>query len=598
MSEEWQPGSLPAEGGGEAIESPRMWILVAVVLALTFVTFSGSLDFEFVHDDRGQIFGNPAIQSWQHAPQYFTAHVWAHVDPKGTGNYYRPLFLLWLRVNHMLFGLNPWWWHLTTILAHLITTLLVFVLAAAVIRDRWGALFTALIFGVHPVHVEAVAWVSGVTEPLLGILFIASFLCHLRARGHDARPWRALSLVLFALALLAKETAIMLPMLVFCYEWMFGHGVERESLGRVRYSRSWRALWSAAPFLVVIPLYLAARILALGGFSPAATPYSFSAMILTWPSLIWFWIKHLLCPTGLSTSYDFSAVTQPDWWNFTVPALIVILLAGGVYWATRHLRAGRFAAVWMVMPLLPLLDLRAFVETDFAHDRYLYLPSVGFAMLVALGLRRIPVRRPEWWGLSWTQGVSVLVLAALLAVDAVYQSIYFANDDVFYHHNSRMAPNSWVAKNNLAMWYRHQGNYDAAAKVFGELAEANPASWASAHNLGFTYYKMGRLEEADRYLRKAIHINPSRAESYLCLGLTNLRMNRIAEAEQCMRQAIQLRPEGQGYRFALGVLLRSRGDLEGALEQFRLELVNYPGEVAAKQQIREIEDEIGTRQRN
>jgi 4-amino-4-deoxy-L-arabinose transferase-like glycosyltransferase len=140
------------------------WWGIAVVLALTFAVYIPTLRYQFVHDDRGQIVENPAVHSWRAVPTYFTAQVWAGVMPEEVGNYYRPLFLLWLRINDVVFGNHAWGWHLTTILAHVLTTLLVYLLAWRLGIDRDVALLAALIFGLHPAHIEAVAWILGVTE--------------------------------------------------------------------------------------------------------------------------------------------------------------------------------------------------------------------------------------------------------------------------------------------------------------------------------------------------------------------------------------------------------------------------------------------------
>ena len=156
---------------------PPHAILLVVALALTFIVYAGTLGFEFVYDDHEQVLENNYVHSWRFVGHYFTGHVWSNLYAKDPGNYYRPLFLLWLRVNHMLFGLEPWGWHLTTALAHLFATYLVYLLAVRLVRDPVTAGFAALIFGLHPVHIEAVAWVSGVTEPLLAVLLIPSFLC-------------------------------------------------------------------------------------------------------------------------------------------------------------------------------------------------------------------------------------------------------------------------------------------------------------------------------------------------------------------------------------------------------------------------------------
>jgi tetratricopeptide (TPR) repeat protein len=594
MSHEGPPERPIERGAAVSRADVPIWMLVTLVLTLTFAAYWGSLDFQFVHDDRGQIVNNPAVHSWRYVRQYFTAHVWAHVDPNETGNYYRPLFLLWLRVNDMLFDSHPWWWHLTTVLAHLATTLAVYFLARRILEDKLTAVVAALVFGLHPVHIEAVAWVSGVTEPLLGILFISSFLCYLRGRERreTARKWMGFSLVLFALALLEKETAIMLPALVFAYEWIYWDGAETARNWQNRARRFAYALKYAAPFLALVPPYLVVRIFALKGFSPGATPLPFSTLVFTWPSLGWFWIKHLIWPVGLSTSYDFFAVSAPNWANFSLPLVGGVAALAGLFWVAQRSRPIAFASVWLLVPLVPLLDIRAFVEDDFAHDRYLYLPSVGFAMLLALALRRVPGGRMTKLGLPAAQTGIALALALLMIFDAVYQSFYFADDQLFYQHNARMAPNNRMAKNNLAMLLYEQGRPDLAITILKDLVEKHPADWGAVHNLGYMCYRTGRLADAKQYFTRAIQINRAKPDSHLYLGLTMLKTNRIEEAEAQIRQAIRIRPGGYGYHFALGMVMKSRGDLRDALDEFRVELANSPTETAAREQVMEIEGRL------
>ncbi len=115
-------------------------------------------------------------------PHYFTSHAWAELYPHVSGNYYRPLFLLWFRLNHAMFGLDPKGWHLTTILCHVAATYMVLVLVRRLAASPWIAFSAATLFALHPVHIESVAWVSGVTDPLMAIFLIGSFLAYLRFR--------------------------------------------------------------------------------------------------------------------------------------------------------------------------------------------------------------------------------------------------------------------------------------------------------------------------------------------------------------------------------------------------------------------------------
>ena len=120
---------------------------------------------------------------------YFTSHVWAELYPHVGGDYYRPVFLLWFRLNHAMFGVNPEGWHLTTVLCHVAATYLVFRLVRRLAASPWIAFSAATLFALHPVHIESVAWVSGVTDPLLAIFLLGSFLAYLQFREGNRWGW-------------------------------------------------------------------------------------------------------------------------------------------------------------------------------------------------------------------------------------------------------------------------------------------------------------------------------------------------------------------------------------------------------------------------
>src|SRR5215469_9538029 len=154
---------------------------VSFVLFLTAITYLGTVRFGFViYDDDPQIASNPVIRAWHYVPQYFFSSVWAQIASLFRGNYYRPLFLLLLRIGYALFGVRPLGWHLLAIGLHLAATWLTYLLVKRLTGQFTAAWLTALIFGVHPMHHEVVAWVSGITESLCAILFLLSFLAFLR----------------------------------------------------------------------------------------------------------------------------------------------------------------------------------------------------------------------------------------------------------------------------------------------------------------------------------------------------------------------------------------------------------------------------------
>ncbi len=347
-------------------------LALALALALTFIAYCGTVSFHFAYDDRAQILSNPIIHSWRLIPRYFTEHVWQSIDPDEPGNYYRPIFLVWLRMNDMLFGSRPWGWHLTSLMAHLGVTLLVYLVAVRLLEDRLAAAFAAVIFGVHPIHIEAVAWVSGVTDPLLALFFIGSFLCYLRQKeGASARRmWMGASLGLFAGALLSKETGVVFPGVIIAYEWITyrNSGTETSRTGLL--NRAAKAIRGAVPYLILIPVYLVARIHAIKGLGHVITPIPFKTIALTWPSLLWFYLGKLVWPAGLSPFYNTPYVSGLDFKHLVVPT-VGLAGSGVVLWVwARKIRQNErtaaspartkafvFAIAWLLLPLVPLFNL-------------------------------------------------------------------------------------------------------------------------------------------------------------------------------------------------------------------------------------------------
>ncbi len=583
---------LPKETRGVAQSLP-FGLGIALVLALTFAAYSHTLHYQFVHDDGGQIVENPVVHSWRDVPGYFASHVWEGVDPEDLGNYYRPLFVFWLRINDAIFGNQPWGWHLTTILTHLLTTFLVYLLAGRLV-NRDVATLAALIFGLHPAHIEAVAWISGVTEPLLGIFLIGSFLCYLQSRRDDERvlPWKLASLALFALAILEKETAVILPGFLLVYEWVYRPEWGRPLQGRRVVDWCGGALRKTWAYFLLGLLYLPARIHALKGFSHTITPLSASQLLFTWPGLIWFWIRHLLWPVGLTTFYDMPAVVHPTLRNFILPAILDVCVGFAlVAWARRS-RATAFFATWLVVPFIPLLNIQVFAADDFAHDRYLYLPSVGLAVLAALLLRKVCRGQPRYWGLPASLLITVLCLATILSYGTVTASQYFRDNDTFYSYNISRAPHNRFVEIDYAIVLGEKGMYAPALERLTDVEKRYPNFWPASYNLAYTYYKLGQQPEAEKYFLEAIRIKPYKPDAFLYLGMTRFKMGQTPEAIAAVRQAIAIRPKGYAYHFALGIMLKTQGDLNGALREFRMELLNYPGERSAFEQVAEIENQL------
>jgi len=576
-------------------------LAVALVLALTFAAYIGTISYQFVFDDKGQIVENPTVKSWALAPSFFTEHVWKHNEPGAAGNYYRPVFLIWVLISYKLFGLNASWWHLTTILIHVCVTLMVYLLARRLLKDQWTAWATALIFGLHPVHIEAVAWVSGVTEPLLALLLIPAFLFYLNwresasstddepAAKRNRRMWLAASLAFYALAVFEKETALVLPMLVFVYEWIYS---ARESRKVSFAARVRDGIKVVAPYLALSVVYLSARAIVLKGLGHVITPLPLSTIVLTWPSLLWAYLKMLVWPVGLSAFYDTPYVTKPGIGNFALPLLAIAVVAGLLWMWSRKAKAVAFISALLALPLLPLLNLSVFYQGEIVHDRYLYLPSIGFSMLVALALKRIGSGRARLFGQPAFQVVAAIVLTVLLGITTAAQNSFWASDFLLYYRGVSIAPNNTLANNNLASELMKRDMYDEAIMIYEHVLERDPGYWLASYNLGCVYYKLGRYEEAEKYLVRSLQLYQVDADQFTRLALVYMKTGRLDESAGLLHHAIEMRPKAAGYHYALGIVLKQKGEAQGAISEFEAELVNNPNQTAAREQIAELKSKL------
>jgi protein O-mannosyl-transferase len=572
-----------------------------------------TLGYQFVYDDQGQIVQNNFIRSWGSAPRYFTEHVWSHVHPNQAGNYYRPVFLLWLLINRTLFGLNPFLWHFAVVALHLLVTLLVYVLARRLVKDELTACIAALIFGLHPTHVEAVAWVSGVTEPLLALFLIPAFLFYLDWReGREEKTEPAPggrvialhkkpairlagSLVLYTLAMLEKETALVLPMVICGYEWINSLGQSRSLFSRARLS-----LMRVAPFIALSISYLVVRAIVLKGLGHTLSPLPLSTVLLTWPAVLWFYIKQLVWPVRLSAFQDLGYVTSPGFMNFVLPALGVVAVAVGLWVYARKAEALTrrtllVAFLWLGLPILPVLNISVFGEGEAVHDRYLYLPSIGFAIIVGVAFRHLDLGRAKLFGRSVVQVAAAILITLALGLVTSSQHVYWASDMALFQHGLSFVPNNRIAKTGLANELSRREQYDEAVVLYKSVVERNPDYWVAFYNLGCTYMKMGDFHNAEVYLNRGIEIRPIEPRQYLSLSVTLQEMARIAEAESAIRYAIELKPDGYGFHYQLGDVLNAQENLQAALDEFKVELINNPGFIHARMQMADVEARIAAR---
>lgn len=562
-----QADAAAQSDGAPGLISPR--ILLGLALGLSLLAYIPALRFDFVYDDQYQIVNNSKLRDWSHLRGYFTSHLWANAGSDWVSNYYRPLFLIWLRVNYALFGVHAAYWHATSIALHLLAIWMVFVAARELLEllgcetgaGKMTAALAALLFGLHPVHTEAVAWLSASSELLLTIFCLGAFASYCKARRSEkSLPWAAVSVALFAAALLTKETALLLVVVVLVCEW-----VQASRTG----SGTRVAVWRTLPWAATAALYLVVRRLALGELGHTQVALPLGTVFKSVPALLWFYCRHLLWPTRLSELYEVSYVSSMRSPQFLLPALGVGIVVAALFALSRRSAVGLLASVWMAVTLVPVLDVAALRPDALVADRYLYLPSFGFCLLAGMLLHRLSTVARVSRSVAFA---AVALFAVVMGVVTTRELAPWENDLLLFQNAVRVAPHNAFANANLGAQMLLRGESERARQLLLTSYALDPHAWMTAYNLAYLYYGLGDLGQAELFARRAITIDAHNKNQYMMLALTLKRLGRLREAEAALRKAMEVWPQAPLAHLSLAEVLEQQGRYDEALSEFQEEL--------------------------
>lgn len=551
------------------VTSGRRLLLLA--LLLTAFAYLATVRFDFVYDDGPQIINNPTLTSWKTLPTLFTGHSWKFLLPDWAGNYYRPIFMTWLLLNRKLFESSPAAFHATTILVHLVVTWLAYLVARLLLRSNVQAGYVALLFGLHPVHIESVAWVSGVTDPLMAAFVLAAFWAWIKAERepNQSGVYRGLTVLFYAAGCLCKETALFLPVVIVAHDVLRGQ-FERDLKGLLR------AIWDTLVLWITAAAYLVVRSLALRGLVHSDHHEPLANILLTIPTIIWGYMRRLVWPVRMSVFYDTPPVTSPLQWRFILPFVALIVAAVFAWRIGKRTRLTGLALLWILVFLAPaILGLLAFPRGEWVHDRYLYLPSFGFCLLLVYATAQLPSRR-ELFGLPATQTAIILIVSAAMALGTAYEEQYWANEFMLFARGTQVAPNSALAKAHLANDFFRRGDLEDTERLYQEALALDPANWKNHVAYALMLYYSAQYERADAALAKSEAMVPSDSNQYFYQGLSRFNLGHYSSAEQGFSAAIHFGPGRARYHFWRGFSLEKQGRLEEARAEYQQELQQHP----------------------
>jgi tetratricopeptide (TPR) repeat protein len=462
--------------------------------------------------------------------------------------------------------------------------------------EYWTAALATLIFAIHPVHIEPVSWVSAASDTMVTIFVALSFVAYLNGRdgemslsSKNRMAWQTASLALFACALLTKEMAVFFAGIVGIYAWL-NPADERISVSK----KIVGSLVEAAPYAALTVAYALLRKHALlhatGQFDPA---HGLADVLETLPLVLSVYLKELILPVGITGFYYTPYVTSAILSQVVLPVgLLVVLVC--LLWAWNKREGGStvaFAGLWLLVGLAPALYLRNFGNGDFVRDRYMYLPSIGFAMLAALALRRLPSFQK--WRAGAVQFSAVTLLACGYVGASIAQQTYWGNDLVLLLRGHALYPSNPYTMAGLAKEYSQRGANEQAITLaesvvrdhpeysYGPLALAEAYIHAGRFGEGRTwlnrvdpdyaksevgmagvaglYGQMGEYDKALALCSEILEKEPNLYSALYNCGNIHLLDHQYEEAEKLLVRAVQLVPEQSAPKHFLGRALIEEG---------------------------------------
>lgn len=485
---------VPARAEDPILTGRWAWTLVLLLAATVYVD---SLSYQFVWDDTTMVVRNPNLLGLRNLPRLLQADFTTLTSGAMEGEYFRPIMALSLALDATLWGSNPAPFHLTNILLHVLTTFLVSRLVLVLGGGRDLAVLTAMIFAVHPVHVEAVAFVSARSDLLPTIAVLGCLLAYRRAQapGRQRVAWTLTALLALGLALLSKESTIVLPPLLMLTD-LLAFPLSSKLSDRPTWRR---ATLRSLPFWGVTLAFMAYRsttLLHIGGdqLQPGNLWRRLPGSLEILARYLWL----SLVPTHMQPFYS---LRRPESLTDLWPSL-GLLTGGGllalVIWWWRRAPLAAFGAAWFFIAVIPVLDLvpLSFREMGLA-DRYLYLPSVGVCLLFALGITQLMGGETERvWRLHRVAGWTLVVLLLILYPWSLL----------------RYAP---VWRDNLTL--------------YGRMEQVAPRSPNPSLNLGLTYFRANDLARATPHLERAVRLNPALQRPRAILALVYVLRGRSSD---------------------------------------------------------------------
>ena len=531
-------------------------VLIYVALALTTLAVFWQLhNYDFInYDDPGYVSENAQVQAGLTCDSIIWAFTTGHA-----GNWH-PLTWLSYMLDCQLFGTNPGWHHLTNLLLHIANTLLLFAVLKQMTGALWRSAFVAAVFALHPLHVESVAWISERKDVLSTLFWMLTMAAYLRYVKRPYVSWYVLTLLLFALGLMAKPMLVTLPFVLLLLDYW---PLDRFQLRRD--AKSIRLIREKVPFFILSAISSVVTFLVQqsGGAVTEINVVPLSIRIANAFISYLTYIEKMIWPSRLAVFYPYTVDTVSIWHTL----FAALLLVGISVWVIRLAPKRRYLIVgwlWYLGTLVPVIGLVQVGAQAFA-DRYTYVPSIGIFIMVAWAADELPAK---WRYRKLGLAVSAAVVLAALLICTRIQVRCWQNSFTLYGHALKVTENNYIIHGNLGGALQLEGELDEAIRHYRRALQIKPDDIKAHNNLAGALQSQGKLDEAISHYRQALRIKPDYVKAHYNLGIALESDGKLDEAVSHYRRAVQLERDHTGAHKNLGNILVQQDKLEEAITHF------------------------------
>ncbi|MFA5032468.1 MAG: tetratricopeptide repeat protein [bacterium] len=567
----------------------KRFIHILAIIILGIIVYVNSFRNEFVYDDIPIIEKNPYIKNWKYIPKIFTTDIFcmkddpSHRNNKNTNHYYyyRPFQSISNMLDYYLWRLNPTGYHFSNLLWHLLTAVLVYFFVNLISRTPRVSLITGLLFVVHPLHTEAVAYISGRTDLMVSSFILLTLILFIKYRqtssietGFNLRNQKKYyyytgAIFSFIFALLSKETAVMLPFILVLYDYSLGLNINVLTL-REKIKNNYSFLFLYAPFFLGTLLYILLRIYVLTFGNWPSGKINFYLRLLTTCKSIVLYLKLLFLPFGLYMDRILTITT-----SIFDPAVLVFIIIGiGVIMAYKYNRIVFFGALWFLLFFIPTSHLIVPLPRGML-EHWIYLPSIGFFMILATGIDKT-LRLP------FTTGFKNIIKFFIAAVILMYAGLTIRQNNIWKNQitlfQNILKYNSFCPEtyNNLGNIYAQKGLLDEAIQEYKKALILNPDSPDIHNNLGDVYERKGLLDEAIQKYKKTLMLNPNTPGIHNNFGNIYTKKGLFEEAIQEYKKELILNPNFPEIHNNLGNIYAQKGLFDEAIQEYKKALILNP----------------------